>query len=102
MNPPTHRPRTFRIAAVLVALAFISYAPVFRAGFVWDDVSLTDNSLITEWSGLPAIWFHPSENPGEEHYWPIVYSSFWLEHKLWGLAPLGYHITNVLLHAANC
>ena len=37
----------------------------------------------------------------EKHYWPMVYTSFWLEHKLWGFAPAGYHIVNVLLHLVN-
>ena len=27
--------------------------------------------------------------------------TFWLEHKIWGLAPAGYHIVNVLLHLLN-
>ena len=54
-----------------------------------------------DWDGLWRIWFSPSEIEDEGHYWPLVYTSFWLEHKLWGFAPAGYHAVNVLLHAAN-
>ena len=37
----------------------------------------------------------------EEHYWPITYTTFWLEHKLWGLDPFGAHLVNVMLYMVN-
>ena len=33
-------------------------------------------------------------------YYPLVTTSFWLQHAIWGLNPLPYHIVNVLMHAA--
>ena len=68
---------------------------------MWDDVIFTEEPVVREWSGLWNIWFSPADIAGEAHYWPVVYTSFWLEHKLWGLAPLGGHAVNVLLHLVN-
>ena len=88
-------------ALALAALAVGCYLPALSAGFVWDDEVFTDVAAIRDWGGLWRIWFSPSEIENEGHYWPLVYTSFWLEHKLWGFAPAGYHAVNVLLHAAN-
>ena len=84
-------------------LAAAVYLPAFSAGFVWDDEVFTDAAAVREWSGLWKIWFafSPRAIPNEGHYWPLVHTTFWLEHKLWGFAPAGYHAVNVLLHAAN-
>ncbi|HEX3731013.1 MAG TPA: tetratricopeptide repeat protein, partial [Opitutaceae bacterium] len=48
-------------------------------------------------SGLLRIWFKVGAT---EQYYPVLHSAFWLEHRLWGDAPWGYHLINVLLHAA--
>ena len=71
-------------------------------GFVWDDRVITDAGLLHELSGLWRVWFSPNDlKVWEGHYWPMVYTSFWLEHKLWGVHPVGYHVVNVLLHFGN-
>ena len=88
-------------ALALAALAVGCYLPALFAGFVWDDEAFTGAAAVRDWDGLWRIWFSPSEIEDEGHYWPLVYTSFWLEHKLWGFAPAGYHAVNVLLHAAN-
>ncbi|MYJ76057.1 MAG: tetratricopeptide repeat protein, partial [Gammaproteobacteria bacterium] len=85
----------------LTILVCVSYYPSLAGGFVWDDFVFVDAPAIHAASGLWHIWFSPGDIRGEGHYWPIVYTTFWLEHKLWGLDPLGYHIVNLVLHLVN-
>jgi Flp pilus assembly protein TadD len=85
-------------ATAIVLMTLAAYWPVFNAGFIWDDDSyVTDNALVQSVDGLGKIWI-PRQTP---QYYPAVFTSFWIEHQLWGLNPLGYHIVNVLLHALN-
>jgi tetratricopeptide (TPR) repeat protein len=35
-----------------------------------------------------------------QQYYPFFHTAFWVEHNLWGDSLVGYHLTNVLLHAA--
>ena len=89
----------------LVALGLLVAVPYLPAmlwgGFVWDDNLYIKVDPVRDVSGLWQIWFFPSELGREDHYWPLVYTMFWLEHKLWGFDPMGYHVVNVLLHLAN-
>lgn len=77
---------------------FIAYIPVFTAGYIWDDnhhVYL--NPHLFEPGGLFRIWFTKES----QQYYPLVYTSFWVEWRLWGSSPMGYHVVNVALHALN-
>ena len=83
-------------------LVLVCYLPAMMwGGFVWDDHLCIVVYPVQEVSGLAQIWFSPGAIEKEIHYWPLVYTTFWLEHKLWGFDPTGYHIVNVLLHLAN-
>jgi tetratricopeptide (TPR) repeat protein len=87
-------------AAILLlgAAVFVAYAPALRGGFLFDDDSLLSQSRpVQAANGLYLMWF--TTQPLD--YWPVTNSSFWLEWRLWGLQPLGYHVTNVLLHVAS-
>lgn len=85
-------------ALVMGVLALFVYWPARQGGFIFDDeVLLTRSELIRAADGLYRFWF-----TGDAHdYWPVTNSSFWLEWRLWGLDPAGYHWTNILLHLAN-
>ena len=83
----------------LILLAFISYLPVTAAGFIWDDPAhVTENLELRTLPGLWRIWFVPGAT---QQYYPLVFSTFWIEYQFWQLNPLGYHVDNVILHALN-
>ena len=90
------------LGIALCAMIAVSYFPALLGGFVWDDiVYVVEEPAVHAWSGLWNIWFSPADIEEEGHYWPITYTTFWLEHKLWGLAPVGFHLVNVLLYMVN-
>ncbi|MCM3875861.1 MAG: tetratricopeptide repeat protein [Thermoanaerobaculia bacterium] len=87
------------LGPVLVAAVVAAYLPALQAGFVWnDDTYLTENRTLDGIEGLRLIWTEPRAN---EQYYPMVFSSFWVEKRLWSLQPFGYHLVNVLLHAGS-
>ena len=84
------------LAALLLLATALVYLPALRAGFLWDDDDvLTANPLIHAASGWWQLW-QPSPRVD---YYPLTWTSFWLEWRLWGMNATGYHATNVLLHA---
>ena len=86
---------------VLAALVAVALFPAALGGFVWDDRAFTEALPVMNVSGLASIWFSPSELPSEGHYWPITYTTFWFDHKLWGYDPLPFHVFNIVVHAVN-
>ena len=93
--------RAFWPGAVLLGMVLAAFWPVFFAGFVWDDKAFLEAPPVSQALGIFDIWFNPASLPFEAHYWPMLYSSFWLENRLWGFNPLGFHAVNVLLHGVN-
>ena len=82
--------------ALFFAVA-LAYSPVWWAGFIWDDdLVLTANPVIVGPLGLREIWTTAAAD-----ICPLTLTTFWIEHKLWGLNPLPYHLVNVALHGIN-
>jgi tetratricopeptide (TPR) repeat protein len=85
------------LAGLLLALTLTAYLPVVQNGYIWDDGDYVfNNSTLTSADGLRRIWLELAAIP---QYYPVVHTSYWLEYRLWGFDPLGYHVVNVLLHA---
>ena len=104
---PVHRPadrgatrhREAVLGALLVGMTLAAYLPALHAGFVFDDSEyVTENDTLRTIVGLGHIWLTPQALP---QYYPLTFTSFWVEYHLWGLAPVGYHAVNILLHALN-
>src|SRR5215467_3625812 len=95
----SRRTRACIFALVLAAVTILVYRPAWNGGFLWDDDSyITNNELLTAPDGLRRIWFS-LDSPSQ--YFPLVYTTFRIEHALWGLNTTGYHWVNLLLHVAN-
>lgn len=86
---------TWLRGALLIGAVLLAYWPVLHAGFIWDDDKhLTQNPCIAGPLGFAGIW-----TTAEATYYPLVLTTFWVEHALWGFEPAPYHLVNVLVHA---
>ncbi len=82
----------------MVALVAVAYWPAVKDGFIWDDdLMLTHNAFVKAGDGLKYFWL--SNKPTD--FFPLTYTDLWFEWRLWGINAAGYHLTNILLHAAN-
>lgn len=97
-------PRGFAFAIVVLAAAAV-HLQALGFPFVFDDRYLVVlNAFLREaWSPIDAFAHHfwygtPS---GTAYYRPLVVASLALNGKLLGWGPVGFHLFNLLLHAAN-
>jgi len=85
-------------AGLLVLITFAVYLPVLRGGFVFDDYPLVaENGIVRADDGIRRFW----TGAGTADYYPLTGSLWWLEWRCWGDRAAGYHVLNVVLHAAN-
>src|SRR6266571_4161992 len=88
------------VPALIAVVTFATFLPALHNQFVnWDD----DKNFLENphyrglgWTQLTWMW---TTHMG--HYIPLTWMTFGLDYLLWGMNPLGYHLTNLLLHAAN-
>lgn len=94
--------RAFRLGVfLLLLLTLLVYCRTFRADFLrWDDqFYVTENPVLPDPYGLQKIW-DPRVRATQQYY-PLTFSSFWLEYRLWGLDARGFHSVNIGLHLAS-
>lgn len=96
-------PRTSRIqnwfwGLLLLIATLMAYQPVWHGKPIWDDDAHLTPPEFRSFEGLVRVWNEPGAT---QQYYPLVYTLFWVEHKLWGDATAGYHLLNILLHAVS-
>src|SRR3989344_80161 len=74
---------------------------VLQNDFVtWDDgLLITENPIIQDisWENVKAAF--TTYDP--ELYIPLTFLSYQIDHLFWGLNPVGFHLTNLVLHTLN-
>jgi protein O-mannosyl-transferase len=84
-------------APLLVCATLLAYFPAIHGGMLWDDAAHVTRPDLQSWHGLVRIW---TDLGATEQYYPFLHSFFWLQHRLWGDATVGYHLVGILLHAS--
>ena len=86
---------------ILVILTVAAFYPVTQNEFVnWDDdKNIVENIFYRGLYWTNIQWMFTTFHMG--HYQPLTWFTLGIDYLIWGLNPLGYHLTNLLLHCAN-
>src|SRR5262249_1835451 len=93
--------RSWGIPVALAVLLAAAFLPDLGNRFVrWDDAVLFDDNPRYRGLGWKELrWMFSTFTMG--HWVPVTWLTHGLDYTLWGMNPLGYHLTNVTLHALN-
>lgn len=86
------------VGALLMGVALLAYGPALDGELIWDDDAHVTAPALRSLEGLWRIW---TDSRATQQYYPLVHSAFWLQYQLWGLATVGYHLVNVILHVTS-
>ncbi len=88
---------------LIIIVSILLYLYTVGNNFVYDDTfTVANNYLIRSWHRVPTIFTSDYFTAaGELSYRPLVTLTYFIDYTLWHLNPLGYHLTNLLLHCLN-
>jgi hypothetical protein len=79
-------------ALILLTMVIAIYGPGIGKGFVKDDVVWVGTNHVTSWTDVRALLFRT-----DGFYRPVVAMTFALDRAVYGLAPFGFGVTNLIL-----
>jgi tetratricopeptide (TPR) repeat protein len=97
---------SFRLHPWVVPLAVVlltatAFYPILHNKFVnWDDYKNIAENLFYRglyWTNIQ--WMFTTFHMG--HYQPLTWITLGIDYLIWGLNPVGYHLSNLLFHCAN-
>jgi tetratricopeptide (TPR) repeat protein len=90
----------YRSTLITILLVAVYYSTLTNR-FVWDDLDvIVKNRLLESFTNLPKLFLY-EDRTGDGltgYYRPMTYISFLLDRSVWGLNPVGFNITNLILH----
>jgi Flp pilus assembly protein TadD len=99
---------TYRyLLLILISIGLLAYANAVFYPFVHDDrVFIVQNPQIGQWADWYSAFQTEALNGNRSqvintYYRPLLEILYRLQYRIFGLAPSGYHIFNILLHVAN-
>ncbi|MFM7243202.1 MAG: hypothetical protein ACKO40_03380, partial [Planctomycetaceae bacterium] len=92
-----------RTAAILAGITVAVFSGTLTADFVYDArlQVLTDPFLHDPWNWVDVLSFRVLGRDVLDFNRPVHLASLMLDAAVWGVNPFGYHLTSILLHAAN-
>jgi len=89
----------YRLGLITLLIALV-YGNTLNHGFVWDDTDIiVNNPLLESLGNIPRFFFAEDKVVvATGYYRPMTYISFALDRAIWGLNPVGFNITNLVLH----
>src|SRR5438874_627491 len=87
--------RDWFFCLILAVVTVMAYQPAWHGGLLWDDDNCTTPLELRSLDGLRRIWFQPRATA---QYYPLLYTSYWVQQRLLGDSTTGYHLVNLLLH----
>ncbi|MFA5156823.1 MAG: tetratricopeptide repeat protein [Candidatus Omnitrophota bacterium] len=98
----------FMVFIVFFGVCFFLYFNGLNSAFIFDDNFLIVDNVFVKNFDIAKIFttdifhFKPQDAVSAGYYYrPFQSLSYSLEHIAWGLKPIGYRITNILLHSLN-
>jgi tetratricopeptide (TPR) repeat protein len=94
-----HKHLIYRLGFI-VLLVLAVYGNTLNHGFVWDDNDIiVNNPLLDNLGNIPKFFLSEDKvATATGYYRPMTYVSFALDRAIWGANPVGFNITNLVLH----